>query len=225
MKKSRRFAVGDIHGCSETFSKLSFDILKIEKKDEVYLLGDYIDRGPHSKKVVDMIIDLQKEEYSIFPIMGNHEKMLLDSGKSYIDYMTWIYNGANTTMESFSIDNIDELDKKYLDFFKCLPYYYELKDFILVHAGLNFDIPNPLEDKESMVWIRDDFVDKGKINGKRFICGHTPIPLEKIRKTLKESKIMLDGGCVYSGSFKGLGNLVALDLDSFELFVQTNIDF
>ena len=110
------------------------------------------------------------------------------------------------------------------DFIKNLKYYIEIENFILVHGGLNFNIDNPLSDKEGMLWIRNKEVDKEKINGKRIIVGHTPTKLKKIKKSLSKDRILLDGGCVYVHTKKKLGNLVALELNSMELLIQENID-
>lgn len=74
----RTFAIADIHGCYSTFCAL-LDQIMLTREDELYLLGDYIDRGPDSKKVVDLIIQLQADGFAVKPIMGNHEQMLLDS--------------------------------------------------------------------------------------------------------------------------------------------------
>ena len=75
----RIFAIGDIHGCSKTFKKLLLDKIKINKSDTIYCVGDYIDRGEDSKGVIDFILDLRAEGYTIHTLRGNHEQMLLDS--------------------------------------------------------------------------------------------------------------------------------------------------
>ena len=75
-----------------------------------------------------------------------------------------------------------------------------------------------------MVWIRNDSVDRDKIGGKKLIVGHTPVPLEMIRKSIDSDKIMLDGGCVYYGRFKNLGYLCALELTETILFEQVNFE-
>jgi serine/threonine protein phosphatase 1 len=107
-----------------------------------------------------------------------------------------------------------------------MPWYYELKDYVLVHAGLNFDETDVFSDTESMVWIRDYRYDGEKVGNKIIVHGHTPLPLERIIKHLSTkmlTSINLDAGCVYN-DIPGYGNLVALDLDSRELFVQENVD-
>jgi serine/threonine protein phosphatase 1 len=73
----RRFAVGDIHGCSKTLKKMMEDVLLLEHEDMLFLMGDYIDRGPDSKGVLDYILQLLESGYDIRPLLGNHEEMML----------------------------------------------------------------------------------------------------------------------------------------------------
>lgn len=221
----RTFVIGDIHGCSKTFKKLLKDVLKVTKEDNIYLLGDYIDRGPDSKKVVKRIIKMKQNGYKIFPIIGNHELLLLDSINFIENHHIWFQNGAKYTLKSFGINYANELKPKYIEFFRNLPYYYIVDKFIIVHGGLNFTINDPFQDKEAMVWIRDNNVDLKKTGGRRLITGHTPVPLDKIQKSLSKNKILLDGGCVYYNHHALLGYLVALELNSMQLYFQRNIEF
>ncbi|MBM2814265.1 MAG: metallophosphoesterase [Ignavibacteria bacterium] len=223
--RRREIAIGDIHGCSVTFEALIYNILKITKDDSIYILGDLIDRGPNPKAVVDSVLKLRSKGFSIQSIMGNHEKMLLDSLYSLSALYAWASNGSKTTLRSFNVEMPSQLDIKYKEFFFSLPYYLEVRNFILVHAGINFLAPDPFADKESMLWMRDHPIFKDKINGRRLICGHTPKPLDEIRASLLSDKVYLDGGCVYKNVKKNQGNLCALDLHTHELFVQENVDF
>ena len=220
--KSRTFVFGDIHGCYLTFKAL-FEMCEIEKADSIYLLGDYIDRGPSSKNVLDFIFELYEYGYKVFPIRGNHEQMFLDSLNSEeIQYLWQKNNGGNRTLKSFGVQKLSEIPAKYIDWIKDLHYYYELRKFVIVHAGLNFHRENPFEDKNAMIWTRDRYYDKTKLN-KRIIIGHTPTTLEKIQKSLQENIIFLDGGCVYFDNPE-LGNLCALELSEMKLYTQKNID-
>jgi serine/threonine protein phosphatase 1 len=184
-KQRNRFIIGDIHGCINTLKKMLQDSLHISKTDEVFLLGDYIDRGPDSKAVIDYIMFMQEMGYSVHCLMGNHEKLLLDALESPHNESIWAYNGSYQTLKSFGITRADELKPKYVNFFKTLHYYFELDDFVIVHAGLNFNIESPLTDTNAMLWIRDEIVDISKIDNKRIVCGHTPIPLYQIRESLE----------------------------------------
>ena len=221
----KKFVIGDIHGCYKTFKKLFYDTLKPEKTDEVYLLGDLIDRGPGIKQVVDEVMNLKSKGYKICSVRGNHEELLLESLFSFCDTHAWVSNGAYSTLKSFNITHPLQLEPEYLRFFRGMKYYYLTEDFVIVHAGLNCKIDNPFEDTFSMLWTRDEYVNRSLIGGRRVICGHTPTSQEKVRNSLNQDKIFLDGGCVYKGLHIPGGFLFALELNTMTLYEQYNVDW
>jgi len=219
--EKRTFVFGDIHGCYLTFRAL-FEQCKIEEQDPIYLLGDYIDRGLSAKQTLDYIFNLIENGYKIHALRGNHEQMLLDSLKSSEIDSIWRYsNGGNFTLASFGVHSPAQIPEKYIEWINSLPFYYELEKFVMVHAGLNFHRDNPFEDTEAMLWTRDRYYDKSKLD-KRIIIGHTPTPLNIIKDSLNQNIIFLDGGCVYHNNPK-LGNLCALELSEMKLFSQEYI--
>ncbi|MGA7829082.1 MAG: metallophosphoesterase family protein [Geobacteraceae bacterium] len=221
--RNRRFAIPDIHGCAHTFAALLHDVLRIQKKDTLYLLGDYTDRGPRSKEVIDQIFDLQSKGFSIHPIRGNHDDMLLRACGNLDYFRIWMLNGGGATLESFGVEDACELPLTYRRFFDALPYYLELEDYILVHAGLNFQANDPFSDKEAMLWTRSREIDHKLIGYKKVLTGHTPTPRETIKKYISSRLIPLDNGCVYATETQ-FGTLTALDLDTLSLYFQKNID-
>lgn len=90
----RLFAIGDIHGCFDSFKDLVESKIQLQKDDKLILLGDYIDRGDSSKEVVDFIIKLLENGYDIIPLMGNHEAMLLEAFEDEKNISKWIQNGG-----------------------------------------------------------------------------------------------------------------------------------
>lgn len=220
----KKYVIGDVHGCSATLYSLLFNVLRISKKDKIYFLGDYVDRGPDSKGVIKLILKLIKDGYSVKCLMGNHEKMLLDSIESEKGHYQWVWNGGSECLKSFEVNRAFEIKPIYLDFIKKLKLYVEVDDFILVHAGLNFNLDNPFKDKKAMLWIRNSLDDIRNIDSKKLIVGHTPTKLKKIMKSLDTQLILLDGGCVYKYKNPKLGNLCALELNSMELYYHENID-
>jgi serine/threonine protein phosphatase 1 len=227
----RRFAIGDIHGCFNTFESLLEDKLKLTKDDHLFLLGDYIDKGYRNREVLEYILELIEDGYQVFPLIGNHEYFIIrDVQFSQLSNHT---TQIRDLIESKDLlDSNGQIDPKFLKFIQELPYYYELDDFILVHAGLDFDLENPMTDKMSMIYARNFNVDPTKIHEKILIHGHTPVNLEVIEKQIKDGKtkhvINLDNGCVLkhyeTSSDKDYGRLCALNLDSMDLIFLENID-
>ncbi len=229
--KGRRIAVGDIHGCYNTFESLIEDQINLKKEDQLFLLGDYIDRGKRNREVLDYILELQNEEYKIYPLIGNHEYFVLRD----VEFCEKSNNpkGIKDLIESRDLLNLENtVESKYLTFFQNLPFYYELDKFILVHAGLDFEEENILNDRMSMIYARNYVVNREKINDKILIHGHTPINLSDIKELIykreESGRINLDNGCVYKryklGEEKDLGRLCALDLDEMKLITANYID-
>ena len=222
---ARLIAIGDIHGCTKTFRKLVLEKLHLSKEDTLYLIGDYINKGPDSKGVLDFIFELRKLGFTIKCLRGNHEQYLIDGLNSPWEEETFKLRGGKETLESFDVKSIEKIPQVYLDFILALPFYFELEKCLLVHAGLDFALDDPYIDSFSMLNIREMIIDPAKTGGRKIIHGHVPIPIETIEKSLleKNSHISIDGGCVYR-HLPNMSNLVALDLVSEKLFIQKNID-
>jgi serine/threonine protein phosphatase 1 len=224
---SRSFAITDIHGCSNTFKALVEEVIGLTKSDKLYLLGDYIDRGPDSKGVLDYIMLLSENGYQVFAIKGNHEEMLIDAYESERNAEIWLFNGGEATLKSFNVSFIEEIPEVYIHFLRSLPSYIETDAFIMVHAGLNFNIPFPLEDEEAMFWLRNFEVDIKKTQGRGVIHGHTPVSLLKIQESIRlypvNHKINLDNGCVF-GRHEFFGHLCALQLENLKFSLQSNLE-
>lgn len=209
----RLFAISDIHGCYKPFYELVVNMIKLQKSDHLILLGDYIDRGPQSKEVIDFIIDLQKRGYNITPLAGNHELMLINSYSFPEVLPVWLMNSGMTTMESFGIDNVNKIDRKYLDFFNSLEFYKVIDNIVFVHAGFDDLAADPFLDKHSLVWESRVKYENPLLSDKIIIHGHRPKTLSFIQKQISEKShvIPIDSGCVY-GNENGYGSLTALDV-------------
>lgn len=221
-KYHRVLAIGDIHGCAKTFRKLLFEELRITPDDLVICVGDYIDRGPDSKGVVDTILELRAQGNEIITLRGNHEQIMLDSVRGEDEYELWLMNGGEETLNSFGAESYSMLDDQYKIFFETTAFWYEWGNDILVHAGLNFDAADPLSDKEAMLWTRKTDVDETWLNGRIVIHGHTPMKKEIILKQ-EGQNINIDGGCVYPWR-DGMGWMVALDLHSRRFHTVENAE-
>jgi serine/threonine protein phosphatase 1 len=228
-----RWVIPDVHGHIITLKSMVEDRIALSKDDSLYFLGDYIDRGPDSRGVIDYIINLQDSGYDVNCIRGNHEDYCIraweDDQKRFLFRSPiekdWRKNGGNRTLESFGAKRPRDISKFYIDWIKNTKHFIELEDYILVHAGLNFKIDNPFEDTRSMMWIRDFRVDKNKIAGKKVIHGHVPVEMTLIDlfRNNNYDFISLDNGIYYTNK-DGFGNLLAFNLDTKEIIIQPNID-
>ena len=115
---SRIFAIGDVHGCNATLHKLVTEKIQPGKSDHLCFIGDYIDRGPDSKGVVDYILQLEGEGFNIHTLRGNHEQIMLDSVNSEDDFELWRVNGGVQTMRSYGISSFNEMSQDHQDFFQ-----------------------------------------------------------------------------------------------------------
>src|SRR5215218_1348691 len=96
-----RYAISDIHGCCKTFRYMVEEVLHLQASDQLFLLGDYIDRGPDSKGVIDFILELRAKGYRVETLMGNHEFMMLETWEDASYLPLWLRNGGDTTLASF----------------------------------------------------------------------------------------------------------------------------
>ncbi len=237
MKKT--WIIPDIHGCAETLAVLLEQLVMPNKTDHLIFLGDYIDRGPDSKNVIKQIMDLQKNNYNVTLLMGNHEDYCIKAWdedvkrKGFLGLHTkskiqkeWELFGGEQTLDSFDAYRPKEIPEKYIIWMRNLKYFVELNDFVVVHAGLNFKIDDPFSDKQSMIWIRDYKVIPKKIKNRRVIHGHVPVNLEFIDLAINNKNynfIDIDNG-VYMARKAGYGNLLSLEVNNMEYVAQPLLD-
>ena len=238
MKKS--WVIPDIHGCKKTLQALIENQIKPDKFDVLYFLGDFIDRGPDSKGVLDYIMNLEAQEFQVHYLKGNHEdyciqaweqdqnsKFFLGIRQKKKIQKIWETHGGKETLASFGVKYASEIPEKYIDWMRKGRYYIELENYILVHAGMNFNIDDPLTDTFAMLWTREFRVQPQKIRNKKVIHGHVPVDLEFMHHVMQSKSyhfVDLDNG-VYMENRAGYGNLVAYELHAQEQLIQTNIDF
>lgn len=230
-----RWIIPDIHGCARTLKTLLEYMLHATKDDDLYFLGDYIDRGPDSKEVLDYLMGLQEKGWKVHCLKGNHEDYCVKAWEADQTFhlfkpkvqKEWENVGAKETFKSFGGKRPRDIPKKYIDWMRELDYYFELENYILVHAGMNFKVKDPFEDKNSMIWVRDFKVDFHRTGGRRIIHGHLPEDYSFIDFVIKNPKahdfIALDNG-VFNTKKAGMGNLMAFNPDTNELLAQSNMD-
>lgn len=221
----RRFVIGDIHGCCKTFRSLVEDVIGLKPDDTLYLLGDYLDRGPDSAGVLGLILGLQDAGWHVYPIMGNHERMLLDALRSTQAESLWLVNGGVATLDSFHVESPRDIPRRYLDFLGSLPLCRVTDDYAFVHAGLDFDKGDPLSEstEATMLWGRDCRAVTDSIGGRILVVGHTITDIGLVKASLATGCIRIDNGC-YQGVRHGFGSLTALNLDTRELMLRQNCE-
>jgi len=220
-QKGRRFVMSDLHGCLKTF-KAMLKRIDFQREDQLFILGDFISRGPQNYKTLKKIVDLRKDCYKVFCSRGNHEHAIIEAinGSDNDILQACAKNGVLKILS----EKIKVKDS-YRLFFKSLPYMYELDNFYMSHAGIDFS-EDSFTNYEAMVSIRDYEADTEILNGKTLIHGHVPIPIDLIAECItgQHQIINLDNGCILNDHVKGYGNLICLNLDSYEFYVQPNID-
>lgn len=173
---ARHFAIGDIHGCNTALESL-IDFVSPDSDDTVVTLGDYVDRGPGSRAVLDLIIDLDRH-LTVVPLRGNHEIMMLDARekKSWLD--AWLSYGGDETLRSYASDADDagsfaQIPDLHIDFLenKLVP-YYECSSHFFVHAFADANVALEHQTPATLYWRR--YLDpKPHCCGKIMVCGHT----------------------------------------------------
>ena len=207
---SRTFVIGDIHG-SLTSLKLMEQSIDFRETDTIILLGDYIDRGPNSKGVLDWCIEAKKR-FNVIALMGNHELLMHEARLNVENYFSWIMNGGQDTLKSFGC-KLDAIPEKYWDFIYDCELYHETDHYIFVHGGLEEEKSLEEQVPDSACWIR--FRDqKPHISGKAIICGHTPTKNKK-------PEVKSFGICLDTHVFGLNGYLTCLEIETGKYW-QTN---
>ena len=229
-----RWVVGDVHGCARTLHAL-VSTLSLGPADQLIFLGDYVDRGPDNVGVLDAVMQWQEQGRTgsgphVFALMGNHEFAWLDE----VQRAEWAGDDRYLALYARMQKCHDLLQKgpkglflpqHYRQWFMGLPKALITEGWWLVHGSVNTEATPPLADEEALLWGR--YTDPEAIAGMgiRVIHGHTPTPLAAIEARIqrKAPVVPLDGGAVF-GPVAGLGHLLALNLDTWQLHITPQID-
>lgn len=196
---NRTYVIGDIHGCRKNLIELLEKISPHPDQDTLIFLGDYIDRGPDSKGVIDEILNLNKRMLNVITLMGNHEKAFIDyiNGKNLNFYLAI---GGMQTLKSYGIEPLDDpltaIPSEHMYFLKNLLLYWQDEENIFVHAGLEPGIHVSQQHQDWLLWARGDFLSSDYDFGKRIIFGHTVFQ----QPFAEKNRIGIDTGVVFGGS-------------------------
>jgi serine/threonine protein phosphatase 1 len=211
----RIYAVGDIHGCAgllaNIFDRIDDD-LKLRPTPEVLqiFLGDYIDRGPDSREVIELLIARQRENDVVF-LKGNHEIFMMNFIETPSILQDWQRLGGLQTLMSYGItptinanaavqaqiavDFNRVLPESHRQFLGHLKSFFTCGDFFFVHAGVRPGIPLEKQREEDLLWIRQEFLFCKNDFGKIVVHGHTPVQYPDVQS----NRINIDTGAYATG--------------------------
>lgn len=229
------YAVGDIHGRLDLLEAI-LDRIEVDTRASGHVarrtlvfLGDYVDRGPDSRGVVDRAIGGLPQGFDTHFLKGNHEAILLNFLDDAWSLDNWLLNGGGATMLSYGVDTerlarlgvppeiwrkafAEVLPEAHLRFFKSLKISVSFGDYLFVHAGVRPGVPLGAQSEADLIWIRAPFLDHAGPFDKIVVHGHTP---QKDPVT-RPNRIGIDTGAVFTG------RLTALRLqDGSREFLQT----
>ncbi len=217
----RLIAVGDIHGCARTLDRLMTELAP-EPEEHLVFLGDYIDRGPDSRGVIQRCIEISEQFCCTF-LRGNHEQLMLDYLAGH-GAASWLANGGHSTLGSYLTRSGGwHLPPEHQAFLEATLLYFDSPEYFFVHGGL----PPQLTIEESKVacdfreflWTRPPGAHQPVAWEKTVVFGHTPVssPLRR------PGMIGIDTGCVYA-RHKGFGRLTAVRLPAEEYVSVANCE-
>jgi serine/threonine protein phosphatase 1 len=211
----RVYAIGDVHGCVDLLEKafrwIDNDIASVSGQRFVQVfLGDYVDRGPDTKRTLDLLIDRSRHHETVF-VRGNHERLLLD----FLEQPTvlsewWSIGGAQTLMsyglsptsrwkpgEEFSLRDalVAAMPHPHRAFLESLKAAFSCGDFFFTHAGARPGIPLDLQREDDLMWIMDPFLNSRYDFGKVVVHGHTPVRSPEVYS----NRINIDTGAYATG--------------------------
>ncbi len=220
------YAVGDIHGRLDLLERIheliEADAAKSQSERTVVVyVGDYVDRGPDSSGVVELLIrqPLRRRVAHLQSVhlIGNHEAFLLKFLEEPESAGIWFMNGGDATLRSYGVDpwqstqtdNFAEdlrgsfakrLPEAHLTFFRSLQQTHEEGDYLFVHAGVRPGVALDAQAAEDLIWIREDFLNSKEDFGRVVVHGHTPQRSPQSRA----NRIGIDTGAVYGGKLTAL---------------------
>lgn len=219
----RLYAIGDIHGCDELLCDLIDMIVGHDRhvgpadSSTLIFLGDYIDRGPNSRGVIDILIKIASSMPSTVFLKGNHEAMLEMVLEEGIGFENWVINGGLEMLASYGINpaSLEEhwgnpaalrklvwaaIPEAHLAFLRKLKLCESIGDYFFVHAGVRPGIPLDRQSEHDLLWIREPFLGHRGDFGKMIVHGHTP----SLKPDERLNRICIDTGAFFTGRLTAL---------------------
>jgi predicted MPP superfamily phosphohydrolase len=192
------YAIGDVHGCLDQLQRL-VELCESDasaQKTKIILLGDYIDRGPDSRGVIDFLIYLQKwSPDEIICLRGNHEDLLLAALEGNDAELSWRQNGADSTLKSYRATTAREISAQHVEWIRSLPLFHDDGQRYFVHAGVHPARTLAQQRPRDLLWIREPFLSSTKDFGRLVVHGHSPI--KSGVPDQRPNRLNIDTGAVY----------------------------
>lgn len=222
----RIYAIGDVHGCFDALVNLfalieQDNAMRTPVETHIIMLGDYIDRGPDSARVCDLLYSMR--EYAHFHCLrGNHEQTLLDAAAGNVTALDrWMKYGGGEALKSWGVSDdlivhaqISERDgqalvmaiaesipQHILEWMSALPVSRSIGDYMFVHAGVRPKVALDAQSDEDMIWIRDPFLRSNAYHGKKIVHGHSVVD----EPQLLPNRIGIDTGAYRTGVLTSVG--------------------
>lgn len=211
---TRLYAVGDIHGCRDLLARLHDQIRgdaarSTAERFVIVYLGDYVDRGPDSKGVIDLLLNAPLQGFEAVHLMGNHELEMLQFVQGDAPRFDWLSYGGLETLRSYGVELPRKLAAReriretfaavfpdaHREFLRSLRHSYQEGDFFMAHAGVAPGIPLDQQIRDDLIWIRMPFLKSDADFGKTVIHGHTIVERPEVRS----NRIGIDTGAFRSG--------------------------
>lgn len=185
----RTIAIGDIHGCLAALDAL-LEVIEPQGDDQMIVLGDFVDRGPDSRGVIERLFEL-RSRVRLLVLMGNHEEMLLLARDDELELAAWLEFGGAQTLASYGVSHPRDLPKEHVGFLRSNLDFVETERHLFVHANYLPDLPLEEQPADALrwesLWQR---VPAPHASGKTAIVGHT---------------------AQHEGRIWGLGHLICID--------------
>jgi serine/threonine protein phosphatase 1 len=205
----RTIAVGDIHG---HLAVLEAIIAAIDPRpaETLVLLGDYVDRGPDSKGVLERVIELG-ERFHVVALQGNHEEMMLGAREGRDNLRFWVRCGGDAALQSYGqAEDVSLIPREHFQFLARLPLFHETETHFFIHANYAPNWRLDQHDTKTALWLPLTDLPGPHFSGKVAVVGHTP---QKDGRVLDLGYLKcIDTGCGYGGL------LTALDVDSGQIW-------
>lgn len=211
----RIYAVGDVHGRAdllrEVFARIDEDFRAYPTKNPLQIfVGDYIDRGPQSREVIDLLI-MRQQKHEVVCLKGNHEALALQFLSDPGILSQWKSLGGDATLRSYGISSgrgedarsqretalafHQALSESHRSFMEGLRLSFTCGDFFFVHAGVRPRVPLDKQSPNDLLWIRDEFLFSEENFGKVIVHGHTPVG----EPDIQHNRINIDTGAYATG--------------------------